>query len=358
MVGAAFSVALLLAATAFNTLFIQQVVNHLGPSDFSGYYAAVVRLLHGLGPYQQLPFQLVHVPEFVYPAVAAVVFAPFGVVSLHAGIYIYMMSSVCLMPLTLWLLGVRDWRVYAAVSLWEPFWLGWTGGNVSVQFTFLLAVIWRVRERPPVVGLLTALGISVKPYFWPVLVFLAATRRWRATGWALAWGLAFNLVAWAIVGPAQIVAYVHTTSYLTGEMWREAYGVMAIGYYLDLGHHAAQALWLCAIVAGAVLVARRALGGDAVGALAATVVLVLVAAPITWSHYFIMLAVPLAVARPRLSLLWLVPLVMWWCPPAYPAEAWQVALAWLATAGAVIPIVWPLGDEPRHGWRALVRQAL
>ena len=36
--------------------------------------------------------------------------------------------------------------------------------------------------------------------------------------------------------------------------------------------------------------------------------------PIVWLHYLVLLAVPLAIARPRFSPLWLLPIVLWVCP--------------------------------------------
>jgi hypothetical protein len=36
--------------------------------------------------------------------------------------------------------------------------------------------------------------------------------------------------------------------------------------------------------------------------------------PVVWLHYFVLLAVPLAIARPRFSLLWVLPIVLWVCP--------------------------------------------
>jgi hypothetical protein len=50
-------------------------------------------------------------------------------------------------------------------------------------------------------------------------------------------------------------------------------------------------------------------GGDAVS-LSLVIVAALVLTPILWLHYLVLLLVPIALTRPRLSALWLVPLVM------------------------------------------------
>ena len=45
-------------------------------------------------------------------------------------------------------------------------------------------------------------------------------------------------------------------------------------------------------------------------AMVLTVALMLVASPIVWSHYFVLLLLPVALARPRLRPLWLLPVAM------------------------------------------------
>src|SRR5439155_18394978 len=56
----------------------------------------------------------------------------------------------------------------------------------------------------------------------------------------------------------------------------------------------------------------------------------LVLSPILWSHYLVLIVVPIALARPRLSPLWFVPLI-------------QSALSY---AGWKAPGGWPNGDRP------------
>jgi hypothetical protein len=69
------------------------------------------------------------------------------------------------------------------------------------------------------------------------------------------------------------------------------------------------------VVAAALLVAAALVARDRRGREREMAVLTLVlaaafaASPIVWIHYFLLLLVPLALIRPRLSLLWLVPFV-------------------------------------------------
>jgi hypothetical protein len=60
------------------------------------------------------------------------------------------------------------------------------------------------------------------------------------------------------------------------------------------------------LVAAAAVARRQGREGDAL-ALTLCVAAALAASPIVWIHYFVLLLVPLALAQPRFSLLWLVP---------------------------------------------------
>ena len=68
----------------------------------------------------------------------------------------------------------------------------------------------------------------------------------------------------------------------------------------------------------------------------------LAASPIVWMHYFLLLLVPLALARPRLSALWLVPFAYYPLgETAWPAgDASKLALALFASVVLLAPAVW------------------
>jgi hypothetical protein len=71
-------------------------------------------------------------------------------------------------------------------------------------------------------------------------------------------------------------------------------------------------------------------------ALFLTIILVLAASPLVWMHYFALLLVPLALERPRISLLWWLPLLMWICPATGRVDSWQEALVWLVTGTVLL----------------------
>jgi len=74
------------------------------------------------------------------------------------------------------------------------------------------------------------------------------------------------------------------------------------------------------------------------------------ASPIVWMHYFLLLLVPLALARPRLSPLWFVPFVYYPLgESAWPAgDARKLGIALVATLVLLAaPLIRGAGDEDR-----------
>jgi hypothetical protein len=96
-----------------------------------------------------------------------------------------------------------------------------------------------------------------------------------------------------------------------------------------------------ALLAAAGWVARE--GGNDVTVLTLTLATGLAASPIVWVHYFLLLLVPLALTRPRLSALWFVPFAYYPLgESAWPAgDAGKLALALAATLVILTAVVWP-----------------
>jgi alpha-1,2-mannosyltransferase len=307
---------------------------HAVAVDFHvAYYPAASRVLNGLGPYAATPAQISGGTVFVYPALSAIVFAPFALLSRGTAEVLYMLVCIACVPATLRVLNVRDWRPYGVAMLWLPVFVGWQSGNVTLPLTLMVALAWRYRDRPIVAGLLTAAAISLKPFIWPLGLWLLATRRWKAAACALAWGLVINLIAWAVVGYSQIHSYLHLSSEVTNALWRGGYGMLAVAHHLGFGRTVGEVLLLAtSAAAAAAVIYFGAVKRNETDALAWAVVLMLVASPLLWSHYFSLLLIPVALWRPRLSPVWALPLLMWPMPPRQPVFGWEELLAWGVTA--------------------------
>lgn len=304
------------------------------------YWNAGHRVLHGASPYLWTAAQYRGSMAFVYPALSALSFAPAALLPRGFGAVTFTFVCVALVPTTLWITRVRDWRVYGIALIWLPVYGAWMTANESLFLMFALACLWRWRDKPAVAGILTAAAISLKPLMWPLALWLLATRRWTASGWALASGILLNLAAWSVLGFGQIAAYLHAVSVDTDDSWRTGFGVPAL--LAHLGGSLAAGTVVMLILSASLAAAVVYIGfvkHDQIRALALTVALALVSSPLLWTHYLVLLIVPLAVLRPRLSWVWALPLLMWVSQPADPVHVWQAVVVWSAAIAMFAELV-------------------
>jgi hypothetical protein len=73
-------------------------------------------------------------------------------------------------------------------------------------------------------------------------------------------------------------------------------------------------------------------------AMVLAVLLMLVASPLVWSHYFALLLVPLALTRPRFAAVWAAPILIWLCPPKTGVAGWQEALMWIVAGACLLAL--------------------
>src|SRR5260370_14819539 len=79
--------------------------------DFRAFFLGAHAYLSGLSPYPGHSLAaLADKQEFVYPAPMAALFAPFALLPYTLALTVWCAVSVAAIALTLWLLGVRDWR--------------------------------------------------------------------------------------------------------------------------------------------------------------------------------------------------------------------------------------------------------
>ena len=73
---------------------------------------------------------------------------------------------------------------------------------------------------------------------------------------------------------------------------------------------------------------------------ATAVVSALIATPILWTHYLVLLLVPIAIARPRLAPLWLLPVVLWATPhPESLGVVWRIVFVLAVIAVVAVATV-------------------
>jgi Glycosyltransferase family 87 len=275
---------------------------------------------------------------FVYPPPVAFLLIPFTFLPYSAAAAIWIALILASIPLLLLALGVRDWRCHALTLLAASSLAVVTSGSVSAFLALGAALLWRYRDRRAVAALVVGTIVVAKLYLWPLLVWLVAIRRGRtaALGFATAAGLA--LAGWAITGFAGLTEYPHRVGSVAaleqGESYSSVALVLALGGSARLGQ-------LAALTGGLALLAavfRSARGADGerrafVLAIAATFAF----SPISWLHYFVLLAVPIALASPAFAPLWVLPLGFWALPMKSGSDLWRIALA-AALAVAIVGV--------------------
>lgn len=297
--------------------------------DFATFWRAGGEVLAGRSPYPTIdPAVLGTGLNFVYPAPAALAMAPFALLPLAPAAAVFAVCSIASVVIALRLLAVRDLRCYALAFLYPWTLHGLWGGALTPLLLLGIALLWRARDGRRAVAALAAGLVVAKLFLWPLLLWLAVTRRLRTTVRAVLAGVVCTVLAWAVLGFAGLVEYPQLLRVLAEVEQRDGYSVVALGLALGLSVGAAQA---ASYVAGAALLAstillRRREQVSLAAALAAALVL----SPIVWPHYFVLALVPLALARPAFSPLWLLPLAAWLVPDQSGGVAWQAAVGLLA----------------------------
>jgi hypothetical protein len=204
------------------------------------------------------------------------------------------------------------------LHFWEELGLG----QLMMLQLLLLAGAWRaLRVRRDGTGaLLLGLSLALKLIAWPLIPLLLIQRRWRATLVALATFACANLAAVLVVGANEVIYYYSVVSRWVWEVYRADWGnfsLMSIGWRLFDGTGSAlfgglQAPPLVNLLAlayplavalvggwlawGLILAARARTFDVTFGLALCTSVL---ASPLAWCHYLILLTLPLAVAARR-----------------------------------------------------------
>ena len=75
----------------------------------------------------------------------------------------------------------------------------------------------------------------MKPFIWPLALWLIATRRWAALTYAALWGAAINLVAWSVIGFNQLETYRHLVGVVTRVMEHRGYSLLNLALHAGAG---------------------------------------------------------------------------------------------------------------------------
>jgi alpha-1,2-mannosyltransferase len=331
------------AVLTLYVFYIMVKLHAVSPDFNQEFWVASHRLVVGLNPYDRGWMHIGKGVAYPYPALTALVFAPFAILPHQLAAWLFTAANIGAVFLTQRLLGVRDARVYGVALVWPVVIDAWQTGNLTLVLALGIAWLWRSRDHPWIAGALVACMISLKPFIWPLALWLLVTRRYAALAYAVVVGVCVNVVAWAVVGFNQLHAYNSVVNAVTDAMWRRGYEPASVALHLGASHSLAYAIGVVIAVAIGVACAYAGLRGDSQRALTLCIALALVATPVLWTHYFALLIVPMALARPRLGWVWFVPLVMWVCPVN--PMPWQAFVALGVSALIVVTCL----RRPRQG---------
>jgi hypothetical protein len=285
-------------------------------SDFVAMRNGGLALLHGVSPYTPPdPNALLPGDHLIYPPLVGYLFVPFSVLPYPIGAPLYVVMQVAALAGALALLGVRDWRCYCIPFLWYPMIACLASGALGPFLALLLALAWRYRDRAFVVAPVLALAVVAKLFLWPIWIWLLATRRWRAALLTAVTGGVALLVPFAALGVKGVRSYVDMLRVLDRTF--EPISFSSNTLFRTLGAPPSIARGLVFFIGVTLVVAAFTSGfkrrGDRV-VLTLALLAALLTSPLVWTHYYILLIVPIALARPRLSALWFVPLLYWASP--------------------------------------------
>jgi alpha-1,2-mannosyltransferase len=303
----------------------------------NNYLPAAHALMHGRSPYSvaDIPGGTV----FASPPLAALIFVPLLVLPLKLAEFVMSFAMLACVLGAVRLLGVRDWRCYAATCLWLPTLFEFQTANLSGLLVLATAAVWRFRDRSPVAAVAAGSLVALKLYGWPVIVFLLVSRRIRATVGAVVVVVVAALLPWAAFAFRGLGGFPHLLNAVTHAEAREGYWIANL-FSPVMSWSVAQGL---AYAVGLMLLVASARVRDEQRKFVLCLGATLALTPIAWMHYFVVLAVVLAIRVPRFSAIWLLPTVLWLAPdsqqhphgnPLNVLAAWQVTLVCL-TVGAV-----------------------
>ena len=334
-----------LPALAVVTLFVAAAHEDAVGTDFRQFYDAANAILDRNTPYPQDGSQAIWGGPYPYPPLIAELAAPFTVLSLQTAGLLVMGLLVACAAGTLYVLGIRDWRCYGVALVWPPVLSAVQTGNVTLVFALAAALAWKYRDRGLPSALAVGAMLAVKFFVWPLLVFFAATRRALTAFLAAVFGCALLLTSWAAIGFDGLAEYPSRLRKLERHFGEDSYTAYIVGLDLGLPSAVARLAWLAlgaALLLGIVLAARR---GHEVQAFILSIAAALALTPIVWLHYFALLVVVVALARPRLGVLWFLPLGMILTPGSgHPAPV-ETALTLAVAAATIALALWTVSNR-------------
>ncbi len=329
----------LLPAAALATMFAVGLPDDSLSADFHHeIYPQAKQILDGANPYPAPDFDPTARANFIWPPLVVYLLAPLTVLPLAVADVVMLVLGLVCIAAALWVVGVRDWRVYGVVALWPQVTSEMRVSHLTAQLCLLLALAWRYRDHRVAPGLFVGLATALKLLVWPLGVWLLATRRHAAT--LVAAGLAAASLL-LILPYVSLDHYARVLAQLSRGFDQDTYTLFGLLVQSGASETASRVvMWAAALTLLAATWRYRSFSLAVAAALTLS--------PIVWLDYFALAAVPLAIARPRLSWVWFLPLVTWGLAGAGLGIGDAAATARLLVVFAIVFAIAFVGEPERR----------
>ncbi|WP_209707503.1 glycosyltransferase 87 family protein [Crossiella equi] len=298
----------LLAAVGFGLVTLFNIGKPFFYLDLQVYRAGGLTWLNGLSLYEPSfpkPYSLDFPLPFTYPPLAAVLFAPVGLLPFWVSAVLFVLVSMLAMFTTGAMVGKRlglsrdkAWYVAAVVGtvcvLLEPVRETLQFGQVNLILMVMIAADCLMKKTPWPRGLMIGLAAAIKLTPLAFLLFFLLRWQWKPIFVAVGGFLGFGLLGFAL-SPGNSVQYWFSTLTDPGRIGSPVYannqsvrGVISrVGFDNSV-------LWLALALLVAALSALavhrlRAVGHD-LHALLVVAAAGLLASPVSWSHHWVWIA--------------------------------------------------------------------
>jgi glycosyl transferase family 87 len=278
-------------------------------------YAQAGLVWHGEHAFDTPDAYLQDRQNLVWPITAVLPVVPLTAIGPDAADWVAACFTIATLFAALFVLDVRDWRIYGVTLLWPSVIDTYQTANASLPIALLVALMWRFRTHAGLAGVALGYAIAVKFFVWPIAVWLFAIGKRTAALVAAGVAAASMLL---MVPFTDLSDYVELVQKLRREFEHDVYTPFALLTDLGVPDTAARAITVALGLAVLALAWRRQSLGLAIAA-------ALVLSPIVWRHFFVLLLVPLALSRPRFDAVWLIPIGLWVGDGTFNGAPWQTA---------------------------------
>jgi hypothetical protein len=275
--------------------------------DFGFYNRALGNALAGSDPYDVREIG----SGFLYPPPALLFMEPFHLIpvdGLRAGVYT--LFNLALLTAIIWLVSRRYGLQLRQLWPWIVLTLGFAPlaellyfGQINLISLFGMTLLFLFAVSAPwLAGLGLAIAIVTKVSPGLLLVYLLATRKFKAILWTFGWVLALSLVALLRYGPGPFVTYPGVFQMLTHtfpvNVHSQALAVKLNSLFgigpMGLTQFGVTILIVLLVGCAAALVFMRRSKSADLSLFALTVFAAILSTNIIWYHYYVFLLLPLA----------------------------------------------------------------